>query len=418
VRRLFNYALAALGPISTSGTQFLLSLLLLRTLAPAAFGNFSFLFVASALSVGIWSALFSAPLLVLLTHPDDAGKNTRGAAAVLGVSILCAFASIPLFVGIAFAVGSGAIDAFCYAGFAALSLMRALGRAHAYARGTPYRTVASDVTYAAALLAAIGLIFRSDALSVGSAYLAMLAATLIGLAPFGGAFLRPVLRIDGLADLRAYRVVWDQHSRWALAGVVSTEATVNCHAYLVTAIAGPAAYAPIAATQLLARPVTIALNALMEYERSQMARTIGAGNVAPVRSQMRQFRLVVLALCIATFAVAMALLAFAPRLIFPSHYQMTTLLIGTVSWFAVMTVRVIRAPESALLQAAGQFRPLAMASVWSCFVSIATVLAIVLLSAPMWSIAGVLTGELVFLYWLWRTAREWMDATSGRARVG
>jgi hypothetical protein len=293
--------------------------------------------------------------------------------------------------------------------------VRALGRAHAYARGTPYRTVASDIAYAVTLLVATGVILWSQWLTVGAAYLAMLLATLVAMAPFGAAYLGPALRGLRHVDLRSYRAVWRQHGRWALIGVVSTEATVNCHAYIVTAISGPAAYAPIAATQLLVRPITTALNALLEYERSQMARTIGAGDRSSVRGQMTHFRLVVLALCLATFIAAMALLWFAPSLVFPAHYAMPTLLIGTISWFAVIAVRVFRSPESALLQAAGEFRPLAMASVWSCFVSVGTVLALVLLSAPIWSIAGVLAGELVLLYWLWRTAGRWLSKSSATA---
>jgi O-antigen/teichoic acid export membrane protein len=411
MRRLLDYAMAALGPISTAGTQFLLSLLLLRHLAPAAFGNFSFLFVVSALAIGVWSALFAAPLLVLLTHADAEGSNARQAGALIGASVLATLASLPVFAGIALLVGSSTAEALYFAAFAALGLVRALGRAHSYARGTPYRTVASDVVYALVLLGATAGLAWTARISVAAAYLAMLIATLVALAPFGLAYLSQLLSTHPLADLRSYRAVWNKHGRWALVGVVSTEATVNAHAYLVTAIAGAAAYAPIAATQLLVRPVTTALNALMEFERSRMARSIGAGAVAPARAQMRHFRVVVLMLWLGTLAVAAGLLWLAPRLVFPAQYPLPVLVAGTLLWFAVMAVRVIRAPESALLQAAGEFRPLAMASVWSCFVSVGVVLAIILLAAPLWSIGGVLAGELVLMYWLWRTARRWLRAT-------
>lgn len=278
MNRLARYVLAALGPVATAGVQFLLSLLLLRSLPPAAFGGFSFLLIAATLATSVWSAMFCAPLLVFMTQRREQGAD-QAAKAVLMASVVGAAIATVGFAALALATGFPAEASVIFAFFASLGLVRWLGRAHAYALGHQTRTIASDVVYAVSLMGGIGLLFTLEAITLDHAYLVLLVATVAGIGALGRPYASALLIAPTPAVLRGYRRVWREHSSWSLAGVVSTEATVNCHAYLVTAICGPAAFAPIAATQLLIRPITVATNALMEFERAQMARQLGEGAV-------------------------------------------------------------------------------------------------------------------------------------------
>ena len=54
--------------------------------------------------------------------------------------------------------------------------------------------------------------------------------------------------------IRDYAPIFRDLTRWSLLGVVFTEVTVNAHAYLVTFIAGPGAFALLALGMLLMRP--------------------------------------------------------------------------------------------------------------------------------------------------------------------
>src|SRR5205807_9638485 len=55
---------------------------------------------------------------------------------------------------------------------------------------------------------------------------------------------------------------------------------------------------------------------------------------------------------------------------------------------------IFRTPEAVLLQAAGQFRALTFASLWSSIASLAGTFALLLVAGPVISLAGILAGEI------------------------
>lgn len=98
-----RYAIAFLGPVSTAGANFLLSLVLLRVMTADVFGHFSFLLILSQFSTGIWSALFSAVLPVIMADPDiDAGRWRL--ATLFSANLVSMLVAIPMFVSIGFAL--------------------------------------------------------------------------------------------------------------------------------------------------------------------------------------------------------------------------------------------------------------------------------------------------------------------------
>lgn len=411
---LFRYSLAVAGPVGSAGAQFLLSLVLLKTVDQGAFGRFSFLLVASQFSWGVWTALFCAPLPILLAS-HDARTGARLVRCLLVANLLGAAIAFLLFLGIGLALGESAPAAMLFAGYAAVALVRWFARAYAYAAGRPLRTTASDVVYAGVLLAGMASFRLARGAAPELASGALLAGAIAGLLPFGPAYLRHQFMRGSFAHLARYPEVWRAHAGWSLLGVLTTEATANAHAYLVTLIRGPTAFATVAASALLIRPITVAMNALTEYERAQMARQLGAGRTDLAMRSVRFFRFVLAAAWLATAAAVAVLLWRAPWLIFPARYDRRFLMIGAGLWMLVGAVRALRTPESALMQAGGAFRALAMASIVSCGVSVAAVLALLLLSGPLWSILGILFGESVFAGVIWLQAARWLKTRRGVA---
>ena len=408
MKSLGRYAMASVGPIGAAAAQFLLSLLLLKRLSPEAFGSFSFLLIAVQLLIGIWSALFNAPLLVLTVRERDAG-GTPAVRAIFTTNLLGAMLAGILLTLIARAMGLALPAASIMGAYAMVALLRSLGRAHAFAIERPWRAMRSDIAYSVTLVLAAILIFRSQTATFALASLALLIAAAVGLLPLGQAYAQAQFGRIGAHDLAAYLPVWREHSGWSLTGVITTEATANAHSYLVTWLVGPAAFAPIAATALLIRPIMVATNALMEYERAQMARMVVAKNRSRALSSMRLLRAILLLICLATAMIAVALLLWAPTLLYPSQYAMDMLVVGTACWIAVATIRAVRVPDSALLQAAGQFRRLAYASMFASVISIALVAACLSNAQPIWSIAGMGIGELAMTIWLWVAARRMLN---------
>lgn len=410
MKSLGRYAMASVGPVGAAAAQFLLSLILLQRLSPAAFGSFSFLLIAVQLLIGIWSALFNAPLLVLTVRDTDAGGNPA-IRAIFTTNLLGAVLAGIVLSLIALAMGLAPSGASIMGAYAMVALLRSLGRAHAFAIERPWRAMRSDIAYSVTLLLATALWSQSATFTLAG--LALLIAAAVGLLPLGRTYAEAQFGRIAPQDLAAYLPVWREHSGWSLTGVITTEATANAHSYLVTWLVGPAAFAPIAATALLIRPIMVATNALMEYERAQMARMVVAKDRDRAQSSMRLLRAILLLICLATATIAAALLLWAPTLVYPSQYSMDLLVVGTTCWIAVATVRAVRVPDSALLQAAGQFRRLAYASMFASIISIMLVVACLSSAQPIWSIAAMGIGELAMTIWLWVAARRMLNAKSG-----
>jgi hypothetical protein len=109
-------------------------------------------------------------------------------------------------------------------------------------------------------------------------------------------------------------------TQWSLLGVVTTELSVNAHAYLVTLFAGPNAFALIAAGALFMRPVSLCLTALPDRERPVMVEKLAAGDHAGAQACVRDFLGAVGAVWLLTVALAAAAMIWFPRLILKAAY--------------------------------------------------------------------------------------------------
>src|SRR5256885_1534259 len=116
----------------------------------------------------------------------------------------------------------------------------------------------------------------------------LLVSALAASLPFGASFFRhQVAALRG--DPWRYRPIFRDVTRWSLIGVVLTELTLNAHAYLVTFISGPGAFALLALGMLLMRPASLMQSALTDLERPTMARAIGAKDSAALARIQRYF---------------------------------------------------------------------------------------------------------------------------------
>lgn len=406
MRELRSYAIAFAGPAVATGSQFLLTLVLLRVMPTDIFGHFAFLLILSQFALGIWSALFSAALPVIAAD-RDLRRRAQRLAALFTANLLSQLVAVPLFFVTVWMLDLSALTAVLFSLFAALSLLRSFARVHAYAGGHALRVMWSDVAYGLVVLAgAPVLLFGQLAPAPAAAALLALAA-LLATAVFGADYLRRQFARPPAGFLGTYRAIWRQHSGWSLLGVLTTEATTNAHAYIVTLFAGPTAFAVLAASALLTRPVTVVTSALGDYERAHMAAQIGQRDGTALARSLLSFRLVMTIVWIGTALALLLVMGIMPQLIFPPQYPLPELALGAALWMAALLIRALRAPDSAMMQGAGEFRPLARASLWSAIVSVVSVAALLALASPVWSILGIVLGELVFGLFLWPKASAW-----------
>ncbi|SEO79772.1 Membrane protein involved in the export of O-antigen and teichoic acid [Rhodospirillales bacterium URHD0017] len=411
---LGRYLLVTIGPVGAAVSQFALSLVLLRFVDPATFGTFSFLLTASQFSLGISSALFGAVLPVVLADEDPTSRRKLG-GCLFATNLAAACVAAAIFFALACTLGVSLTEAGLFAAYAAVALIRWFARSHAYATGRELKTTASDIVYSVIVLVGIAMALLDRHVGLDIACATLLAGALAGIFPFGRGYLaQQFIHVRG-RHLALYARIWRRHAGWAFLGVLTTEATANAHVYIVTLIYGPLGFAPIAATALFIRPVGVAMNTLTDYERGRMARQIADDRIDLVKNSRRFLRLILILAWLATALAVALLVLYAPDALFSSHYSGPVVVTGAALWLAVAAIRVLRTPEGTLLQAAGAFRPLAIASILSSGVSITAVLVLVIVDGPLWSIAGILAGELVIAGWIWRQARRWPVARDAQA---
>jgi hypothetical protein len=212
--------------------------------------------------------------------------------------------------------------------------------------------------------------------------------------------------------LSAYRPIWIDMTRWSLFGVVLSELTTNAHAYLVTFVSGPHAFAVLAVGALVMRPVSLILSALPDFERVRMSRAIAAGDQRLAFRSINEFRTAAGAVWLLTLAAAGVLLVWFPGLIVKEGYDADHVVLVIAIWAVIMAARVLRAPEAILLQSAGVFKSLASASMKSSLTAVAATLALLLTLGPLAALGGILLGEFVMtaetlsLYRAWK--RKWI----------
>ena len=398
-----RFGLASLSSAIVSVSHLLIQLFSIHHLETAAIGTLAFLLVIIQFGYGLSNALVSTPYTIVVNQGDDV--DARSFDFFFPVNLMLAASQGLICAAIAWATASpSAALLFGLAGM--LSLIRWFGRSNAYAHHTPARAARSDLAYAGTILAGLLIAMRTgaDMSAIGGM---LVAASLIGLLPFGLAYLRRHFAMAPGRALSAYRPVWKEQSAWTLVGVLSTEATSNSHSYIVTLLAGPTAFAPIAVGMLFFRPVNVCITALTQLERPRLTRAVARGDHgAAIRSE-RVFMAALVLLWLATCAVAaIALYAFPGLILKPTlDHRLVMIAVGLCALLSL--VQCVQTPMSVMTQARKAFRPLAAQSMRSCGVGLIAVTLIVLGTAPVFSIGGVVLSQLVMTFGIWRLDRRW-----------
>lgn len=400
-RIALRYALSTGGPLSVSAAHFLASLLILHLLPSKDFGIFAFVLVVVPLCLSASGALLNVSL------PHAAARQSRDVDVFLKANLaFCALAAI-LCGALAFFSGADAGIAAIFGLYGAAMSLRWFARALNYTSGKQARVAVSDFCYSVVLVAAFGALWSFNSLSIGHAAFALAASALAAIGCFGTAYLQQQFVAVWRTPLKEYLATWQGVTRWSLLGVVLTEATANAHAYLVTFVAGSQSFALLAVGALFMRPVSLCLSALSDVERPFMARSIAQGETAKAQRCVREFRAMGAAVWAAAGLLCVGMLLWAPALVLKQNYRLGDVGFVVALWAAIMVVRLMRTPDSVLLQAAGEFRALARTTYLSSVVSVLLTLALLLAFGPIVSLLGILGGDAVMTVQIHLAARRW-----------
>jgi len=400
-----RYGMSAFGPVSISAAHFIASLIFLHAFAPALFGLFSFALVIVPLCLSMSAALLGAPVATAITRGHALSDHEL--ASLMKANFVFATVAGVVIAILLFTSGANATLAGLLGLYGGAMTLRWFARSYAYTQRAIARVAASDFCYSVLLTASLTALLATHTLTPANAAVAMSVSIALALLPFGEEFLQKQIVSLFTGSLGFYGAIWRDLTRWSLLGVVATELTANAHAYIVTFVSGPKAFALLAAGSLFMRPVSLCLSALPDLERPAMARKIAAGQANRAYTHVREFRAAASVIWICTIVLSLVVMRWFPSLIVKHGYAATDIATVVALWSAIMAVRLLRTPESVLLQAAREFRPLAGASLWSSVISLALTLALLLMFGPIASLCGILVGDLVMTARILILARQW-----------
>ncbi len=403
---LQRYALAVVAPSSVSAAHFIVQLLMLAHVQPSDFGTFAFLMVLVQLGYGLSNALISTPYDVNVSRStaDDDMKKTLIACNLI-YAVLFGFACLGA--GLTLISESWI---YLFAVFGGVSMIRWFGRVFCYASQRPTSAALSDLVYSGTLcLAAVAIVWTKQ-FSMSLVCLAFIAAACLGALCLGSRFLYAQFSSVFSASLSPYRAIWLEQSRWTLIGVVSTETTNNIHSYLVTWFAGPSQFAPISAAALFLRPVMLSITALTQLERPAMGRALAAGNIEGAKKTRFRFHIALLLTWAATMILAIGILMFHPSLIIKPSYNATDIKISLALFSVITLSQIWGAPNNVFLQAARSFKKLSNVSIVSSVFSIVGVLLLLTILPPVYSLIGIVIGQVVMSTQIAFLVKNWKPA--------
>lgn len=403
---ILRYGLGILGPLSVSVAHFVASLALLHALEPSEFGLFAFVLVMVQFSFGLSTALIGAPFTVNANLADY--KPAQGLLFFKANLLLSLCAGLACG-GVAWGMGANHAAPLILV-FAGLTVLRWFLRSYFFALHRLTSVLVSDLTYSLALLTGLGLAWHIG-LTLETASTAFVSAALLAVMLAGMRCLRQQLWECLTARLGDYSAIWRHQSRWTLLGVTTTEATANAHAWLVTLVVGPAAFAPLAVAALLFRPVLLAAGSLSQLERPLMARALANGARPRALVARRHFRLAIMGAWLLSVLAAIIILTWFPGLILHDAYDPAVVMLAAMLQAGIAVLYVWREPDSTLIQAANRFAPLAMTSVVSSLVAISGVLLLLAFPNPALSLLGILAGQFVMTLLISLLVKQWKNET-------
>jgi hypothetical protein len=404
-----RFGLASLSSAIVSVSHLLVQIFSIHHLQTAAIGTLAFLLVIIQFGYSLSNALVSTPYTIAVNQGEEG--DARGFDFFFPVNLMLALSQGLICAAIAWITASP-VAALAFGMAGTLSLIRWFGRSNAYAHHAPARAARSDLAYAGTILAGLLIAMRTgaDMSAIGGM---LVAASLVGLLPFGLAYIKRHFAMAPAHALKNYRPVWKEQSAWTLVGVLSTEATSNSHSYIVTLLAGPTAFAPIAVGMLFFRPVNVCITALTQLERPRMTRAVAKGDHGAAIKSERIFMAALVMLWLATCVVAAIALYFFPGVILKSTLDHRLVMIAVGLCALLSLVQCIQTPMSVMTQARKAFRPLAAQSMRSCVVGVVAVSMLVLGTAPVFSIGGVVLSQLVMMLGIWQLDRQWRRNQQG-----
>ena len=241
-----------------SAVNFLVTILLIKTVPKYEYGYYSIAFSISLFLVSVQNAIVNAPLTVLLVSKRGEERHRYPAGLGMGqLLVVLPLATISLLiVGLLYLLGLDSPIASIAGALSLASigiLLREFLRGYYFAEESPTKVLQLDIRYAMIYVGLIGITAVSITVTVPAVLLHMGLAGLVVSASFWIARRRYVT-LDSIRE--GYRENWE-FGKWALIGVCVTHVQSYGYLYLLGSMLGGGAVGDVSASRLLLMPFVL-----------------------------------------------------------------------------------------------------------------------------------------------------------------
>lgn len=400
-----NYLLSLAGEGFQSGFHFILNLVLIRALTPYDYGLFGIILILGGIALTYGNALASIPAAIHM--PKLKNPNAvRFQEVVFGSAAVAISVSFALAVTVVLSFATGqTLEALAGGVFVGLWTLRNHLRAVLFARGTTSAVTLADLGYSVSGMGSIAmLLWLHSGISKVALVLSMLAAAnAISIFVALRSLAMPIRISFGRGACRRYRAIWPE-IKWSLIGTTTWTIQGQAPMFLVAAIVGPAAYAPIAAGLVLFSPLRPAVGAFINVVRPKFSADLATARHETIKLTLfSSFSAIVL--CCLSFGVAIWLAwGFLGEHIFGDKFAAASLpLIVTLVGITTIFSLSYHTPL-ALVQAAHNFKSVTLATTLGGLVGLGGAVTLLFAAGVAWSLAGLAAGEVVCWVCLWLAA--------------
>lgn len=389
------------GEAGQSGFHLILNIALLRLLSAEGYGVFAVTFILASVGITYMQALVGTPIGVILPRHRRAGAMVWQAtfscasAALALVTAVMIFASVSLWLERPEFAPAAAL-------FAAAWFLRGFARASLFANGSLWRAGLSDAAFVTSglVLGTLAILF-SPLDPLLDAFVVLFISHVVGIvAAVAGTRFKIAFRMRLLVR---YARLWPSLA-WSVGGVTSANLQAQGQMLLVAAIAGPAAYAPIAASMIVFAPLRTLGAALFNLLQPAFASALSIGDDRKIRKLLfgggAMIAVSGLLLGAATYVFFRPIEEF---LLKPQFAGEPIALLMVLAWLIVTLAQLYAAPR-ALMLGAHAFKLVALINLVSAAFGLASVATLLIVMGTAWSLLGVVFSELITLVSLWIAA--------------
>lgn len=399
------------GEAMQSAFHLALNLVLLHSVSARDYGIFALAMVAGGIGLTYIRALTALPASICI-----AGSRRTGAANAYEVSFGTAAALLSALFGVVVAIVlEGWLDEGAVSGgaFVALWALRAHIRMVFFARNRQMLVSASDLLFTLSGAAGTAWVVWDDTHILQHTFLVMTLANALGIAAMLVLGRRPVRLGAGAHLWRRYRRLW-RDLKWSLLSVTITNLQGQGMALLVAAIAGPAAYAPIAAALVNFVPLRIVSTAFANMMHPEMTALMARRQFARIGRLLRYWPPLLAVLGVLYgLAVMIALPFIRPDSLGDTGFFHVSLMAWVVGGLPMLYVM-----PRVWLEIAQDYRSIAILSAIAAVLGMLMVLALLLTVPSSWALLGGALSEVVVLIGSWAIVRPRQKAAEREERGG